>query len=86
MRDPFVTGMATVGFVSSAIEATAAALMLRAGRVEAAVRINGLLGLVGPIVLIVVTTLGVAGLAGKIQPAKIVLIFAGVYLILYGSR
>lgn len=86
MREPFVNGMAAVRFVSASIEFTAALLMLRLGRVDAAVRINGALGLVGPIVLIVTTALGVAGMAGRIPVAKIALIFAGVYLILYGSR
>ena len=86
MRDPLVTSMAAMRFVSSAIECTAAIFMLRVGRVETALRINGLLGLVGPFILIAVTTLGVVGLAGKLQVGKIVLVFAGVYLILYGSR
>ena len=86
MHDPFVRGMATVRFLSSAIECTAAIFMLRLGRVDSALRINGVLGLVGPAVLIVTTALGVAGLAGRVQVGKILLIFAGVYLILYGSR
>lgn len=86
MRDPFVQGMAAVRFLSATVEASAAVLMLRSGRVDAALRINGLLGLVGPAILITVTALGVAGMAGRIQPAKIALICAGVYLILYGSR
>lgn len=86
MRAPFVSGMATVRFVSASIEFTAAVLMLRFGKVETAIRINGALGLVGPIVLITTTALGVAGMAGKIPVAKVALIFAGVYLILYGSR
>ena len=86
MRDPFVGGMATVRFVSASIEFTAALLMLRMGRVDTALRINGVLGLVGPLILIVTTALGVAGMAGRVQVGKIALIFAGVYLILYGSR
>lgn len=86
VHDPFVRGMASVRFVSSAIECTAAILMLRFGRVDSALRINGILGLVGPTVLIVTSALGVAGMAGRIQVGKVLLIFAGVYLILYGSR
>lgn len=86
MRDPFVTSMGVVRAVSAAIETTGALLILRAAHVEEALQINALLGLAGPIVLIVVTTLGVIGMAGRIHPAKILLIFIGVYLILYGSR
>ncbi len=86
VHDPFVRGMAGVRFLSSAIECTAALLMLRLGRVDSALRINGVLGLVGPTVLIVTTVVGVAGLAGRVQIGKVLLIFVGVYLILYGSR
>jgi hypothetical protein len=86
MRDPFVQGMATVRVVSATIEATAAVLMLRLGRVETALRINGVLGLVGPAILVTVTALGVAGMAGRIPFAKIAIICCGVYLIVYGSR
>ena len=86
MRDAFVSGMAIIRFLSATIEFTAALLMLRFGRVETALRINGVLGLVGPIVLILTTAFGVAGMAGRIQFGKLALIFAGVYLILYGSR
>lgn len=86
MRDPFVNGMATVRFVSASLEFTAALLMLRFGRVDTALRINGVLGLVGPIILILTTALGVAGMAGRVQIGKLALIFVGVYLILYGSR
>ena len=86
MRDPFVTSMAAVRFVSATIEMAGAIFILRSGRVDAALRINGLLGLVGPVILITVTLLGVAGLAGRIQGGKMVLIFMGVYLILFGSR
>ena len=78
--------MAAMRFVSAATEITAAVLMLRAGRVETALRINGLLGLVGPVVLVSVSLLGVAGMAGRIPAGRVVLILIGVYLIIAGSR
>jgi hypothetical protein len=78
--------MAAIRLLSASIEVTGALLILRFGRVDTALRINGLLGLVGPTILVGVTLLGVAGLAGRIVPAKIAIIFIGVYLILYGSR
>jgi hypothetical protein len=84
--DPYVRGMAAIRLLSASIEVTGALLILRFGRVDTALRINGLLGLVGPTILVGVTLLGVAGLAGRIVPAKIAIIFIGVYLILYGSR
>ncbi len=78
--------MAAVRLVSATTEITAAVLMLRAGRVDAALRINGLLGLVGPLVLVTVSLLGVAGMAGRIPSGRIILILMGVYLIIAGSR
>ena len=86
MREPLAVGMAGIRILSAATEFTAALLMLRSGRVETALRINGFLGLVGPAILVTTTALGIAGLAGKIAWAKVGLICAGVYLILYGSR
>lgn len=81
-----VQAMALVRVLSAAIELTAAFLMLRLARIEAAVQINALLGLVGPTILIVVTALGVVGLAEKIPVTKLLLIVAGVVLILTGVR
>jgi hypothetical protein len=78
--------MAMIRFLSASVEITAAILMLRYNRVETALRINGVLGLVGPAILLVVTTLGVVGLSARLSAAKIALIFMGVYLILFGSR
>lgn len=86
MREPLVISMATIRFISASIETAAAILMLRSGRVEAALRINGILGLVGPTILISVTLMGVLGLAGKLPVGKILLIFMGVYLIIFGSK
>jgi hypothetical protein len=85
-RDPYVNGMALIRLLSASVELAAAVAMLRLGRVEAALRLNALLGLVGPTILIATTAVGVAGMAGRIAPAKVVLVFMGVYLILFGTR
>lgn len=79
-------GMAAIRFLSASIEITAALIMLRYNRVDTALRINGILGLVGPTILIAVTLLGITGLAGRISLGKIALVFMGVYLILFGTR
>lgn len=88
MPDEFVIvrSMAIMRFVSAAIEFGAALLMLRLARVDAAVQINGALGLVGPAIFISVTMLGIAGLAGKLPPGRLLCIAAGVVLIFIGSR
>src|SRR5690606_1698673 len=46
--NPFVAGMVLVRLLSSAVELSAAVLMARYNRVDTALRINGILGLVGP--------------------------------------
>lgn len=81
-----VTSMALVRLLSASIEATGALLMLRFGRVETAVQINAALALIGPIILITVSTLGMMGLAGKVPLTRLVWIGCGVLMILYGAR
>lgn len=78
--------MALVRVMSSAIELTAAFLIYRSLQVEHAFRINALLGLVGPVIFLTVTALGLVGLADKISFIKAVSILLGVGLILAGTR
>jgi len=77
--------MASVRFVSAAIEATAAYLMLRSS-VERAVGINAVLGLVGPAIFAVVSALGIIGLAGRVSPLRMALVACGVGLVLLSTR
>jgi hypothetical protein len=81
----YLRGMVMVRLLSASIELTGALLMWRLGRLETAVRINGLLGLVGPLVLSVTMLLGLAGLAGRLPAGKLVWIGLGVVLILFGT-
>lgn len=84
VADKIVFAMAMLRCLSASIEMTAAMLMLKYGRVETALKINAVLALVGPSVMIIVTTLGLAGLAGKVSFSKLGIIFSGVALIFYG--
>ncbi|WP_027365139.1 YqhV family protein [Desulfotruncus alcoholivorax] len=84
--DKIVLSMAAVRFLSATIEFSAAMLMLYFNRVEHAFKINAMLALVGPTVMITVTTLGLVGLAGKVSLSGMVLILAGVALIFLGVR
>ena len=79
-------GMASLRVLSGTVELLAAWLMWRAGRVETALQINGALGVFGPTVLILVTALGIAGLAGRVPPGKLALIGCGALLIFLGTR
>lgn len=80
-----VKGMASLRFVSAAVEIGAAVLMLRLGRLEAAVGINAALGLFGPVLFSLVSAIGLLGLAERLPLGKLLLIFGGVLLVLFGA-
>ncbi|TYO97967.1 YqhV family protein [Desulfallas thermosapovorans] len=82
--DKIVISMAAVRFLSATIEFTAAMLMLHFNKVETAFKINAVLAMVGPTILIIVTTLGLVGLAGKVSLAGMATIMLGVALIFLG--
>lgn len=84
--DKIVLGMAALRFLSATIEFTAATLMLYFGRVETAFKINAVLSLIGPTVLISVTALGLVGLASKLSPVGMLFVITGVGFIFLGLR
>lgn len=81
-----VAGMALLRFLAGTIEVAAAVFMLRLGRIEAAFQINAILGMIGPTILVIVSALGLVGLAGRVPISKLLLIAAGVTLILIAAR
>jgi hypothetical protein len=86
LRDHVVYGMAGLRLLSGLMEMIAALLMLYYGSVQKAVMINAGLSLVGPTVLILVTSLGLIGLADKLEFWRMVVVMCGVGLILWGVR
>ncbi len=84
--DPYVRAMALMRLMSSAAELTGALLMIKLNRVESAVRVNALLGLAGPLVLLATTAVGLLGLAERLSPGRMALALAGVALILFATR
>ena len=78
--------MISFRIISSMIELTAAYLMYHFKSVKTAIRINALLGFVGPIILITVTFIGLANISYKLPLWKIFLTGAGVVLILLGTK
>ncbi len=81
-----VLGMAFLRLLSGSIEILAAVLFLKFNQVEKALLINSSLAIVGPIILILTTAIGVLGIAEKISLTKIIWIFVGVGCILYGVK
>ena len=78
--------MASIRFISAAVELAAAVYILRLFRIEEALRVNAALGLVGPAVLILVTLVGLAGIAERISMERIVLITVAVLLVFIATR
>ncbi|MCZ8534966.1 YqhV family protein [Psychrobacillus psychrodurans] len=72
--------------LSGSIELSAAMLMIKFNDLEKAFYINSLLALVGPVVLIVTTGIGLTGLSEKISLTRMVCLFAGILLILYSLK
>ncbi|GIP51987.1 MULTISPECIES: YqhV family protein [Paenibacillus] len=84
MLDKFVTGMASLRIFSGTIEILAALLMLKLGRVDKALAVNSALAFVGPSVLIITTSIGLAGMADKLSWGKMIWIGCGVACLLIG--
>ena len=84
--DKTVYAMAGIRILSSLIEFSAAMLMLYLGTAPRALQVNAALALVGPIILVSVTMLGLWNLAGSVSITRIIAILLGVGLILYGAR
>lgn len=78
--------MGSIRLLSGSIEIIAALLMFHFKTVENAFKINAALALVGPTVLIIVTSLGMIGLADQLPISKFVMIFLGVFLIFFGLK
>lgn len=78
--------MALLRLLAGSIEITAGLLMLKLGKVQTALKINGALGLIGPIILTLVGALGLIGLRYHLSWPKLGLTALGVILIFLGTR
>ncbi|MGC5324405.1 YqhV family protein [Brevibacillus sp. SYSU BS000544] len=86
MFEKAVLGMAVLRILSGSIEIMAAILILKLNQVEKALLVNSGLALVGPLILLSTTTIGLVGMAEKINYSKMLIIFLGVALIFIGIR
>lgn len=81
-----VLGMAFLRLMSGSIEIFAAILMLKFNSIEKALMVNTSLALIGPIILILTTTIGLWGIVENISLMKMVWIILGVSFILIGVK
>jgi len=84
MINKIVLSMASLRMLSGSIEIIAAIMMLRLATIEKALLVNTTLALVGPLVLLTTTTIGLVGIAEKLSFGKMLWILAGVSCIFIG--
>lgn len=84
--DKAIIGMALLRVIAGCMDILVALLMLRYNDIEKALILNSSLALVGPIIFIIATTIGLVGLADKISLSKFLWIIFGVGCILYGIK
>lgn len=81
-----VLTMALLRLIAGTIEISVGLLMLKFGRVQTALKINSVLGLIGPIILTLVGTVGLIGLSSQLSWSRLTLTALGVLLIFLGTR
>lgn len=80
-----VLAMAAIRALSVLAEVAGLVLILTSGRIERALRVNSALGLVGPLVFITVSVVGLTGLAGRVGHWRLAVIALGVLLVFLGT-
>ncbi|MGN7468802.1 YqhV family protein [Brevibacillus sp. SAFN-007a] len=86
MWEKAIMGMAALRMLSGSIEILAALFILKVNQVEKALLINSGLAIVGPVILISTTTIGLLGMSDRVSFAKIAWILLGISCILIGVR
>lgn len=84
MLNKIVMGMVALRIISGTIEIIAAMIMARLNQVDKALLVNAGLAVVGPLVLLATTALGLVGLADKLSWNKLAWILLGVSCIYIG--
>lgn len=84
MIGKIVLAMALLRVASGSVELIAAFLIYRFGNVEKALVVNSSLALVGPLIFMAVTALGLTGMADRLSFGKLAWVAAGVLCLLIG--
>jgi hypothetical protein len=85
MEQATINNMALIRVVSGLLEIITAVFIVRLGRVDLALRLNALLGLIGPLIFILVSVLGIAAIAVKLSWLKVGLLSLGIVLVIWGT-
>lgn len=84
MINKFVMTMVCLRLLSGTIELFAAFIMFKLNEVNKALLVNTALALVGPIILISTTAIGLLGMADKLSFSKLSWIFLGIACLFIG--
>ncbi|MEK3881560.1 YqhV family protein [Paenibacillus sp. PL2-23] len=84
MLNKIVLSMAMLRLLSGSIEICAALIMLRFNQIDKALLVNSSLALVGPLVLLATTTIGLVGLSDKLSASKFIWVAVGVTCLMIG--
>ena len=86
MEQATINNMALIRVISGLLEVITAVFIIRLGRVDLALRLNALLGLIGPLIFILVSALGVAAIAIKLSWLKVGFLTLGIILVVLGTK
>ena len=86
IREHAILAMSALRLFSGLLEVCAGLLILRLNRVDFALRVNGMMAIIGPTVLLLGIIIGISGLAGRLPLQKLLLIYLGGFLIFWGTR
>ncbi|MDK2835385.1 MAG: hypothetical protein PWP21_162 [Thermosediminibacterales bacterium] len=81
-----VSQMALLRLIFGLMSLTAAFLMIKFNDVKIALKINGILGSIGPFVFLTVSGIGILNLKDEIPFIKITIIVIGIGLIMIGTK
>ena len=84
-EERILSSMAVLRIISGLIEIISAIAIIKLGQIAHALRINALLGIVGPIVYVIISALGVVAIAFHFSFWKIITIILGIVLVLWGT-
>lgn len=80
--DKAVLSMGFLRVFGGSVELLAAITILYFNDIKKALAVNSILAAIGPIILISTMTIGIVGVASKLDPLRFVLVLCGVFLIL----
>ncbi|MGI6533119.1 MAG: YqhV family protein [Peptococcia bacterium] len=83
-RMSIALAMGLLRLLSGVLELSAGTLMILFNNVETALKINAVLAFIGPTVLLLVTSLGLVGIAGSVSLEKLLTVLCGAVLIFIG--